>query len=62
MLIEIAGVTKGFTEILIEFEVAVEDVIQFAFDVITQVTASLLFKAEEKAEPVATLLPFTFHW
>ena len=61
MLIEIAGVSKGFTKTLIEFEVTDEDIPQVAFEVSTQVTASLLFNAEEKVEPVATLLPFTFH-
>jgi hypothetical protein len=56
------GITKGVTVTEILFEIAVEGEEQVAFEVRTQVTASLLFKVEEKVEPVATLLPFTFHW
>ena len=56
------GVTRGVTATAMLFEVDVVGDTQVAFDVITQVIALLLFKVEEKVEPVATLFPFTFHW
>jgi hypothetical protein len=47
-----------------EFDVAVGAVRQFAFDVITHVTASLLARDVDVkvAELVPAFTPFTFHW
>ena len=61
--IAIVGVTTGFTVIVILFEVAVAGLLQFAFDVMTTRTTSLLFKVVEVkvGESVPTFVPFTFH-
>ena len=55
------GVTKGVTVTGILFDVTAVGEAQAAFEVRTQVTASLLFKAEENIEPVTVLFPLTFH-
>ena len=57
-----AIVVAVFTVIVKAFEVAVVETAQAAFEVITQVTISLLFKVVlVKIAPVAAFEPFTFH-
>jgi hypothetical protein len=57
-----AGVTFGFTVIIIELEVAVGDVAQAAVDVITQLITSLFAKIGLlKLGPVTAVIPLTFH-
>jgi hypothetical protein len=60
-LIVTVGVTKAFTVMAIEFEVATEGLAQAAFDVSTHDTTSPWFRAaEEKVEElVPTVTPFT---
>ena len=63
VLTDTLAVTFGFTVMVMELEVAGEPVTQGALDVITQVTASPLFKADVVNvvlfEPIFT--PFIFH-
>ena len=57
-----AGVTEPLTVIVTELDVAVGTVAQFAVDVITHVTISLLFKLVlVNVAPVPEFTPFTFH-
>ena len=57
-----AGVTDVATETVIEFDCAVVEVAQAAFDVNTQLTISPLLSAEVVYEvPVATGCPSTSH-
>lgn len=63
VLIEIDGGVFGFTIILILLDVALLGEAHPKFEVITQVTESLLFNALEAkvAELVPALMLFTFH-
>ena len=58
-----AGVTLGFTVIVIEFEVAVGVVTHAAVEVITQLITSLFASMGLlKIGPVTATAPLTFHW
>ncbi len=58
-----AGTSVELTVMVIALEVAVSGEAQTAFEVMTTVTTSLLFKVVEvKVAPVPALLPFTCHW
>lgn len=62
MVILTAGVTTGFTVIVIPLDVAVGAVVQVALVVITQVITSEVAKVVVVyVTPVAMLLPFSFH-
>ena len=63
IMLTLAG-SNVFTVIVTAFDVAGEPVAQVAFDVMTTVTTSPLFKAllEKVALFVPTLLLFTCHW
>jgi hypothetical protein len=63
-VIDTAGVTVGFTVIVIPVLVAVAGLAQVAFDVNAQVTICPLVKVVVVyvALLVPTLVPFTFHW